>query len=86
MDNSVENPPIKYDIKSLTRAVEQLRTIPQIGDLTEDQLDAIDLAASFLTDTIGTLQKQNTNRAERRRQEARARRSGKRDNRKKRRK
>lgn len=75
--------PTRYSRAQLAGAAATLRTIPQIGDLTEDQLEAVDLAADFLTETVAVLDDQAArrkrtqaqgNRKARRRQAARDRR------------
>jgi hypothetical protein len=47
----------RYSRDALAAAVDELRTIPQEGGLVPRQLEALDLAAAFLAETVGALDK-----------------------------
>lgn len=88
MDKPVDNPPIRYDIATLRRLEESLRGIARDfldnePARTPDRVNDLEHAADFLRDTAAVLEKQRENLRNRRRLEARARRSRKRQNRKK---
>lgn len=81
MDNSVDNPPIRYDITTLTETRDKIREIAERinlqrppGEQYEADLRALEITESFLTDTIATLTTLEQNRRDRRRQNYRNRR------------